>query len=216
MFSETYQESPIALREGCKNLLHAFSLIYKERKIRVNDMTLSFPYEIVDYDVGEFSYGNIHVYSYQKNGHLKIGRYCSISEISVIIGGDHHKGIITYPIRRRFLGISVDSDNVPSVGVEIGNDVWIGLGATILDGVKIGDGTIIGAGAVVSRDLPPYSIAVGNPAKVVKTRFSSDEVELLINSRWWELQKDEVIKIMDAGYMDNVQEFVDFVSKLRS
>lgn len=70
--------------------------------------------------------------------------------------------------------------------VEIGNDVWIGYNVTILDGVKIGDGAIIAAGAVVTKDIQPYSIVGGIPAKHLKNRFNNEEIEFLLSFRWWE------------------------------
>jgi virginiamycin A acetyltransferase len=191
----------MTFKKGVGNLLHAMTLIYKIPKVRIGEMTLSFPYEIPEYRIGEYSYGNIHVYSYQKSGFLSVGRYCSISEINVVIGGNHHKGILTYPIKNKFSDLMVDDDNIPSKGVTIGNDVWIGLGALILDGVNIGTGAIVGAGSVVPKDLPPYSIAVGNPVNVIKSRFDSREIEMLLASKWWELDKDDLLKITNYIYI---------------
>ncbi len=205
----------MSLKKGIGNLLHAASLLYKIPRVRIGNITLSFPYEIPEYDIGEYSYGNIHVYSYQKSGYLSVGRYCSISEISIVIGGDHHKGIITYPIKKKFSGLTVDEDNEPSKGVTIGNDVWIGLGALILDGVKIGTGSIIGAEAVVTKDIPPYSIVVGNPAKVIKTRFDPHEIEMLLVSKWWELDKDDLLTLTGYLYGNNVHEFINSVNLIK-
>ncbi|MBR6646045.1 MAG: CatB-related O-acetyltransferase, partial [Clostridia bacterium] len=83
----------------------------------------------------------------------------------------------------------------------IGNDVWIGHSALILEGVKIGDGAIVGAGAVVTKDVPPYSIVVGVPAKVIKYRFSENEIAKLSELKWWD-QSVEWIK-------ENVDKFCD-------
>ncbi len=76
--------------------------------------------------------------------------------------------------------------------VSIGNNVWIGDRVTILSGVEIGDGAVIGAGAIVTKNVPPYSIAVGNPARVIKTRFSEEIVEQLLDVRWWDWPPDKV------------------------
>ena len=76
----------------------------------------------------------------------------------------------------------------------IGNDVWIGCGAIILSGVTIGDGAIIGAGAVVTKDVEPYTIVAGVPAKVLKTRFEKEISDKLIKLKWWELEDEKLKK----------------------
>lgn len=76
----------------------------------------------------------------------------------------------------------------------IGHDVWIGAKAVIIDGVTIGDGAVIGAGAVVTRDIPPYAVAVGVPAKVIKYRFEPEEIDFLLNYRWWDKEKEWILR----------------------
>lgn len=97
-------------------------------------------------------------------GKVNIGRNVLIAPNCVIVGSNHNFGRIDIPIKEQ---------NVSSKGINIGNDVWLGANVTVLDGVSIGDGCVIGAGAVVAKDIPPYSIAVGNPCKVIKSRFEN-------------------------------------------
>ena len=78
----------------------------------------------------------------------------------------------------------------------IGNDVWIGQNAVIMPGVHIGDGAIIGTNAVVAKDVPPYAIAVGNPAAVKKFRFDKETIELLLKLKWWDKDIKEIKKII--------------------
>lgn len=78
----------------------------------------------------------------------------------------------------------------------IGNDVWIGQNVTFLPGVHVGDGCIIGANAVVASDIPPYSVVVGNPARVIRKRFDEEMIELLEKLRWWNKTTDQIQKIM--------------------
>nr|WP_255481100.1 CatB-related O-acetyltransferase [Pontibacter sp. Tf4] len=77
----------------------------------------------------------------------------------------------------------------------IGNDVFIGMNVTILDGVTIGDGAVIGAGSVVSKDIPPYAVAYGNPIKVVKYRFSDSTIKRLLETKWWDWDYNKLKKV---------------------
>lgn len=83
---------------------------------------------------------------------------------------------------------TVDSEG--KYTVKIGNDVWIGAGALLLDGITIGDGAVIGANSLVTEDIPPYAIAYGSPAKVVKYRFSEEEINKLLSLKWWNKDED--------------------------
>jgi len=79
--------------------------------------------------------------------------------------------------------------------ITIGNDVWIGERVLISQGVTIGDGAVIGMGSIVTRDIPPYGVAVGAPAKVIRYRFSDDTISRLLNSKWWELPDRQIKKL---------------------
>ena len=97
----------------------------------------------------------------------------------------------------------------PSKTTVIGNDVWIGESVVIIDGLKIGTGSIIAAGAVVTKDVEPYSIVGGVPAKLIRFRFEKDIVQKLLNSKWWELSETE--------FIDNISTFnssVKFINKI--
>lgn len=125
-----------------------------------------------------------------------IGRYCSIASQVYIGLGTHpsRKFVSTHPLfylNRPAMGWSIaDHDYLSEFSpTVIGNDVWIGLRAAIVDGVTVGDGAIIGAGAVVVKDIPPYTIWGGVPARQIRERFSKEEVEFLTSFKWWE--KDE-------------------------
>ncbi len=121
-----------------------------------------------------------------------IGKFCSIGpEVRIGLGihPTHLKS--TYPgfyTNSNYYRVEklYDFEGDEYKKVEIGNDVWIGTRATIPDGVRVGDGAIIAAGAVVTKDVPPYAIVGGVPAKVIKYRFTDEKIKELLNERWWE------------------------------
>lgn len=124
----------------------------------------------------------------------RIGRYCSIARGARILNHNHPvgfkstSGIFFNP----HFGLC-DHSLVEFNPLEIGNDVWIGANAVILPEVnRIGDGAIVGAGAVVSRDVPPYAVVLGNPARVVKYRFDEAMIARLLEEKWWEKDLDEL------------------------
>jgi virginiamycin A acetyltransferase len=123
-----------------------------------------------------------------------IGRYCSIAPTARMINRDHPVG---FKSSHGFFYVSVlgfcESDLVDYIPLEVGNDVWVGHNAVILPHAKkIGDGAVIAAGAVVNKDVPPYGIVVGNPARVVRYRFSRKVIDELLASRWWEKSIEEI------------------------
>lgn len=138
-----------------------------------------------------------------------------MSEISVIMGGNHNKGITTYPFKTRFLKESPSHDNLSIKGIEIESDSWIGLNVTILDGVKISVGTIVGAGAVVARTTDPYGIYVGNPARKIGARFDENKIQQLLDSKWWEFSKENLISLVDKLYSTDVTIFLEALREVR-
>ena len=133
---------------------------------------------------------------------LIIGKFCQIGRgVEFIMNGANHQmnSVSTYPFYI-FNGWKQDppkKEDLPYMGdTVIGNDVWIGQNVTFLPGVHVGDGCIIGANAVVGSDIPPYSIAVGNPAKVIRKRFDDEMIELLEKLKWWDKTTNQIQKII--------------------
>jgi virginiamycin A acetyltransferase len=122
---------------------------------------------------------------------LIIGKFCMIaSDVKFIMNGANHltKSLSTYPFAIFGNGWehAMDGKTYPQKGdINIGNDVWIGYNATIMAGVTIGDGAIIATNATVIKDVAPYSIVGGNPAKEIKKRFSEDTISKLLELKWW-------------------------------
>jgi len=131
---------------------------------------------------------------------LIIGKFCMIaSDVTFIMNGANHltNAITTYPFSI-FGGDwsgAMEGKEFPFKGdTMIGNDVWIGYGATIMPGVTIGDGAIIGSKSVVTKDVDPYSIIGGNPAKVIRKRYSDEEIESLLQIKWWDWPLEKITK----------------------
>lgn len=120
-----------------------------------------------------------------QGGDISIGRYCQIAPYVAMYAQDHPTDYMTQYVNKRLLGGSLQAYSTESP-IYIGHDVWVGHGAILLKGITIGNGTIIGAGAVVTKNIPAYSIAVGNPARVIKQRFDDEVIDLLQTLRWWE------------------------------
>lgn len=132
--------------------------------------------------------------------YTKIGNFCSIAS-NVNIGGGAHmlEAVSTSPIFNK--GHNVFGKNFanlefsPYKTTVIGNDVWIGNRALILQGVTIGDGAVVGAGSVVTKDIPPYEIWAGNPAKCIRKRFDDETIQKLLELKWWDMTDEELKKI---------------------
>jgi acetyltransferase-like isoleucine patch superfamily enzyme len=116
------------------------------------------------------------------------------------------KIVSNFPFHEKFNIESYPTSGIGNGIIDVGNDVWIGEDVHILSGVTIGDGAIIGAGSVVTKDIPPYSVAVGNPAKVIKYRFTKTQIKKLLKIKWWEWE-DNVIKERIEDFL-NVSGFI--------
>lgn len=131
--------------------------------------------------IGDYSYGEINVLTASKQPKLAIGELCSIAPNVTFVIHDNHPidHFTTFPLRRFVLEETYD-EACGNGGIVVEEDVWIGYGATILDGVHIGRGGIVAAGAVVTKDVEPYTIVGGVPAKPIKKRFSQDVIDQLL------------------------------------
>lgn len=160
-------------------------------------------------DIGSYTYGNPCLFHWGEDSKLKIGKFCSIADdVKIFLGGNHRMDwITTYPFSalKEEWPEAKDVKGHPATkgDVVIGNDVWIRYGATILSGVKIGNGAVIGAMAVVSKDVEPYSVVVGNPALEVKKRFSKDVIEKIENLKWWDWSDSEIRKYVKLLCINN-------------
>lgn len=129
-------------------------------------------------------------------GGTVFGNYCSIAQNVKIFRANHPLNYFTlHPLfYNPFFGY-VKTDQLDRPTLKIGHDVWIGESTIILPSVKtIGNGAVIGAGSIVTKDVPPYSVVAGNPAKVIKIRFSDEKIKKLEATKWWEWRKSELLQ----------------------
>jgi chloramphenicol O-acetyltransferase type B len=166
-----------------------------------------------EFKIGRWTYGWPEVYRWRPSQQLSIGAFCSIAAgVKILLGGEHRIDFIsTYPFGQ-FFGIGEKDAHEWSQGdVSIGNDVWIGQDAMILSGTRIGDGAVIGACSLVRGEIPPYAIAVGNPARVVRYRFPAPVIDELLRMRWWEWDDDTIRQrapqLMSADFAEFTQRY---------
>ena len=151
--------------------------------------------------------------------HATVGKFSSIAwSVSIGPGNHDYKRITSHDfLYNDFYGIRPINEPLPYDRYKgeciVGNDVWIGANVTIVRGVKIGDGAVIGANSVVTRDIPPYAIAVGSPAKILKFRFTDNVISELLELKWWDLPIDKIkdnYKLFESG------DVVGTIEKLKS
>ena len=161
---------------------------------------------------GTYSDKTFAVLLWGEDAELTIGAYYSIGpHVTVILGGEHNTDwVTTFPLLHK-VGQPKSKGNVV-----IGNDVWIGWGATILSGVTIGDGAVIGARSLVSKDVPPYTVVGGNPARMIYKRFDHDTRKRLLAARWWDLPEARVLELGDLLMSQDVQQLLKLVERYRN
>ena len=144
---------------------------------------------------------------------MSIGSFVAIGSGVVMIPAGNHRvdWVTTYPLRVMLGMEGAGEDGHPQSrgDITVGNDVWIGYGAMILSGVTIGDGAVVGARAVVARDVRPYAIVVGNPAKEVRRRFDDAIVDRLLALRWWDWPLEEIRRRVPLLCDQDVQRFLE-------
>lgn len=169
--------------------------------ITVGDYTI---YNDFTADPTRFETNNV-LYHYPVNrDRLIIGKFCSVACGAKFIfnSANHTLGSLsTYPFPIFYEEWGLDKAQVASAwdnkgDIVIGNDVWIGYEAVVLAGVRIGDGAVVGARAVVTADVPPYTVVGGVPAKTIKKRFDEETIDAMLRIRWWDLPYDEIRRLL--------------------
>ena len=160
-------------------------------------------------DVGMYSYGGCFEPEFCLGGRVTVGRYSSLASGVRYFGANHPISAAStspYFYNSEFARRGVH--DVPRSSLTIGNDCWIGYGVIITCGCSsIGNGAIVGAGSVETKDVPPYAVVAGVPAKIIRYRFDSDVVDALESSQWWERSPSDILPFVDL--IDNPLSFCE-------
>ena len=163
---------------------------------------------------GKYTYGTPIIFWENNDAKLVVGNFCSIADnVNIYLGGNHRTDWVTaYPFGHihqdlfdRFNGIGHPSTKGDII---IGNDVWIGANTTIMSGVTIGDGAIIANNSHVVKNIEPYSLVGGNPAKFIRYRFTPDQIEKLLEIKWWNWDDDKINRFTPLLCNTHIDEFI--------
>lgn len=172
------------------------------------------------WSIGDYTYGVPDIIDPGAAG-LSIGKFCSIAPgVSIILANHNHHFASTYP----FVSLRDDWPSAPSAPHDhvsrgptaIGNDVWIGKGATIVNGVTVGDGAVIAANAVVTKDVPPYALVGGNPAQILSQRFTHAQIARLLALRWWDWPKPAIDQMLPLMMSPDIEAFLQAAERARA
>jgi acetyltransferase-like isoleucine patch superfamily enzyme len=167
--------------------------------------------------VGKHTYGhnNIRVRSWGEGYNVYIGNFCSIADnVTIMVGGNHrHDWVTTFPFGHIHNSIfnQFDGHGHPASkgNVCIGNDVWIGGNVTIMSGVTIGDGAVIAYNSHITKDIEPYTIVGGNPGKIIRKRFTDEQISALLKIKWWDWEDSKINNNLKLLCDNNIQHFID-------
>lgn len=167
-------------------------------------------------DRGTYFDRNVNIISWSDDYHIQLGKYNSIGrDCNFFLHANHRVDWITTtsqllgPVTPEIANMHMNMGHPACKGnIIIENDVWVGAKSTIMSGVKIHNGAVVGANSVVTKDVPAFAIVVGNPAKIVKYRFTEGQIESLLNISWWDWEEDKIRAEAMTLWSNNINEFI--------
>jgi acetyltransferase-like isoleucine patch superfamily enzyme len=198
------------------NLVSRLKTIQSNRKLldKPSRSQQKFQQQYPRYTMGANCYGVPNVKHEHPDARLTIGNYCSIAKnVAIFLGGNHHVDwVSSYPFPAFHTQAKHIQDYVTTRGdVTVGSDVWLCQNATILSGITIGHGAVVANSAIVTKDVAPYEIVGGNPAKHIRWRFDEPTREALLKSAWWDWPEDEVLSVIDLLCSNDISKFLEYV-----
>ncbi|MCI9362449.1 MAG: CatB-related O-acetyltransferase [Hungatella sp.] len=189
-------------------------LIFKRKWRKINKNNSTYPLDLFPISsvlIGRYSYGGIKILTFGEEYQVKIGDFCSIGpNVLFVLKADHPLDrISTFPFKVKVLGEDYEATCKGDIILE--DDVWIGANVTVLSGVHIRQGAVIAAGAVVASDIPPYAIAGGVPAKVIKYRFDKSIITKLQQFSFKSISKEMIGDHSDLFYTEVTADNIDFL-----
>jgi acetyltransferase-like isoleucine patch superfamily enzyme len=171
-------------------------------------------HDITEY--GKYTYGTDRIYIWTTDGcpdKFITGKFCSLGhDIRCIMGNHDTSWVTTFPFGHEYKEIFPhhgEGHPLNKGNVTIGNDVWIGNFTTFVGGVKVGDGAVIAACSHVVKDVPPYTIVGGNPAKIIRKRFTDEQIEELLKIQWWNWDEDKIREAVPLLSSPDISEFIE-------
>ncbi len=180
------------------------------RGVGLKETRKSFRDRYPQFKIGRKMIGNPTVH-WDWMANLTIGNFTSFHDtVQIFLGGDHRYDWVTARASRDWWNAAGPVEGHPKTkgDVTIGNDCYIGTESVVMSGVTIGDGAVIGLRAVVTSDVPPYAIAVGNPARVVKKRFGEETISRLLKVRWWDWEDEKIERSLPLLLNEDVEAFL--------
>ena len=167
-------------------------------------------------DRGTYFDRNVNIISWSDEYKIHVGKYCSIGrDCNFFLHANHRPDWVTTssqllgPVTPEIANMHMEMGHPSCKGdITIGNDVWIGMSVKIMSGVKIGDGAVIGAHSLVTKNVEPYTIVGGNPAKIIRKRFSCEVIDLLLKLKWWDWDDNKInenIHILCSNDFDKIK-----------
>ncbi len=199
------RRAPVAYRHGIPN---------RADEIVAEDPHATALIEAGILTIGDYSYRapTVRIFAGDQAA-VRIGKFTALAPgVQFFLGGNHRTDWVTmYGLRIVFGLPGAMEDGTPASrgDIEVGNDCWIGSEAVVLSGVTIGDGAVVATRAVVTRDVPPYAVVAGNPAREVRRRFSAAQIEALSRIAWWDWPIEQVLEHVDLLCAPDIDSFIE-------